>query len=135
MLVVQQLRQPSFQLPFQWLQWCLLLLQTPTIAQMDLQIGRRGGLWARRHGAVKFMEKDALQLQVVVRLLPPMIAMQDSPIGWWDGLWLRKRGVASMAARAALQRQADALRVLRLTGLGFSMKGCGAGAVRHLPVP
>merc|ERR1712085_140611 len=73
----------------------------PMIATLASRIGKRDGLWPRRHGVASTRARVALAGAVVGRRGHPMIATQASRIGKQVGLWPRRRGAASTAARAA----------------------------------
>merc|ERR1712012_661665 len=80
-----------------------------TIAPMDTLTGRWAGLWERRHGAAKFMGKDAPARLAVQQHPNRTIALQVLPTGCPVGALARRRGVARTRARAAHQQQEDAL--------------------------
>merc|ERR1719445_1408253 len=109
--------------------------QIPTIARMDLQIGRRVGLCPRRSGAAEFMERVARIKAAVVprshRLLPSRsrtIARRASRIGWQAGLWPRRPGVVRTRARAA-HRPLEGAPELPLVKRLMHDFGAGLGAI------
>merc|ERR1719384_482131 len=104
----------------------------PTIARMDLQIGRRAGLSPRRSGVAEFMERAARIKAVVVPQSLPLrshtIAMRGSRTGWQAGLWPRRLGVVRTRARAA-HRQLVGAREIGLVKRLLRGSGAGLGAI------
>merc|ERR1712122_448066 len=84
-------------------------LLTLTTALTDMLTGRSVGLWERKHGAAKFMGRDALARLDVPRHPSRTIASQATLIGWLDGVLARRLGAARTRARAARQRPGDVL--------------------------
>jgi len=70
---------------------------------MDMQIGNLGGVWARKHGVVRFMARVAQGRLDVPQPPSRMIVLQGMQTGWLAGVLLRRLGAAKMREKAAHQ--------------------------------